>query len=99
MLKRSDLFHIPFYNKTHYTGSLNGMRYYIEKAEENDTAVFRVWIFPGPFCFAKTADDLKESKTFAFTEESLDLITDWINEQYEKRSDYWNKQKIITRQP
>lgn len=91
MLKSSDLFHIPFYKKSPYTGSMKGMRFYIEKAQENDTDVFHVWIFPGPYCFEKTADDLKESKTFAFTEESIAQIADWLNCQYAQRRDYWNR--------
>ena len=93
MLKSTDLFHIPFYKKTSYTGSINGMRYSIQKAEENDENIFKVWIFPGPFCFDKTADELKESKNFAFTEESIPLIADWLNEQYENRANFWNQHK------
>lgn len=95
MLKNSDLFHLPYYQKAHFTGSMDGMRYYIEKSEENDTPVFQVWIFPGPFCFEKTADDVKESKTFAFAEESLPLIADWLNTQYEERAGYWNQHKSL----
>lgn len=93
MLKSSDLFHIPFYQKTQYTGSMNGMRYYIEKASANDADVFRVWVFPGPFCFEKTADELKEYRTFPFTEESIPLIADWLNSQYEERAAYWGQHK------
>ena len=36
MLKHSDLFHIPYYQKAAFTGSLGGMRFYIEKAGEKD---------------------------------------------------------------
>ncbi|MDE7313153.1 MAG: GNAT family acetyltransferase [Eubacterium sp.] len=95
MIKSSDLFHIPFYKKSPYTGSLEGMRFYIEKTQENETDVFQVWIFPGPYCFAKTADSLKQSVTFPFTEESLAKIADWLNEQYTKRSAYWNQHKSL----
>lgn len=95
MLKSSDLFHIPFYKKTHYTGSMSGMRFYIEKVDENETSFFKVWIFPGPYCFEKTEDHLKESATFPFSEESLPLISDWLNSQYEKRISYWNQHKAL----
>lgn len=95
MIKSSDLFHIPFYKKSPYTGSLEGMRFYIEKTQENETDIFRVWIFPGPYCFAKTADSQKQSETFPFTEESIAKIADWLNEQYTKRSTYWNQQKSL----
>lgn len=95
MLKSTDLFHLPFYKKSPYTGSMDGMRFYIEKATENETDIFQVWIFPGPFCFEKTADSLKESKTFAFTEESIALIADWLNGQYSQRPDYWGQHKSL----
>ncbi len=36
MIKCSDLFHLSFYKKSAYTGSIRGMRFYIEKAQEND---------------------------------------------------------------
>lgn len=95
MLKSSDLFHLAFYKKSCYTGSLNGMRYYIEKASEDDTDIFKVWIFPGPFCFEKTAAEQKEFKTFPFSEDSLSDITDWLNKQYEDRATFWNQHKAL----
>ncbi len=95
MLKSSDLFHIPFYNKTHYTGSLEGMRFYIEKSGEGNDAVFQVWIFPGPFCFEKTPDTQKESTSFPFTEESIPQICDWLNARYQERSSFWNSHKAL----
>lgn len=95
MLKSSDLFHISYYNKTHFTGSISGMRYYIEKAADNDVSVFKVWVFPGPFCFEKTADDVKYCKIFNFEEESLSEIANWLNGQYEERADEWNKYKSL----
>ncbi len=95
MIKSTDLFHLPFYQKSPYSGSLKGMRFYIEKAKENDTDIFQVWIFPGPLCFEKTADDLKQSKTFAFTEDSIANIADWLNDQYISREDYWNKHQSL----
>lgn len=91
MLKSSDLFHIPFYEKSRYTGSIKGMRYCIEKSGEDGGEVFKVWIYPGPYCFEKTAGSLKESITFPFTEESIPLIAGWLNSQYEERAAYWSR--------
>lgn len=93
MLKSSDLFHIPFYKKTHYTGSISGMRYLIEKASKDGADIFQVWIFPGPFCFEKTASNLKESKAFVFSEDSIPAIADWLNQQYTERISYWNQNR------
>ncbi len=95
MLKASDLFHLSYYQKAHFTGSIRGMRYYIEKADLDGTPLFRVWIFPGPFCFDKTDCAQKESKLFAFEEASLPLIADWLNEQYETRADFWNQHRSL----
>ncbi len=95
MVTSADLFHLPYYNKATYTGSICGMRYYIEKTAENETPVLRAWIFPGPFCFAKTQDSQKESKTFAFAEESLPAIASWLNEQYEQRASYWQEHTAL----
>ena len=36
MIERNDLFHLYFYKKTHFTGSFQGMRYYITKAKESE---------------------------------------------------------------
>ncbi len=99
MIQSTDLFHLSFYKKSPYTGSIKGMRYYIEKTTENDTDVFCVHIFPGPLCFEKTADELKQSRTFAFSEESMVLIADCINEQYAQREDYWNKHMSLLSEP
>lgn len=99
MIKSTDLFHIPFYKKSPYTGSLEGMRFYIEKTatqtQDGETDVFQVWIFPGPYSFAKTDDSLKQSRTFPFAEESLCEIADWLNEQYTQRSAYWKQHKSL----
>lgn len=95
MLKSSDLFHLSYYNKAHFSGSISGMRYYIEKAKADDVPVFKVWVFPGPFCFEKTADDVKYFKTFDFAEESLSKIADWLNDQYEEKATNWNKYKSL----
>lgn len=99
MLKSSDLFHLAFYKKSAYTGSMEGMRFLIEKASEDGQDVFKVWIFPGPLCFSKTNDDLKKSKTFAFSEDSIANIADWLNEQYAKRPEYWNRYKSLLSAP
>lgn len=95
MLKGTELFHLPYYEKAHFTGSIDGMRFLIEKAAENETPLLKAWIFPGPFCFEKTEDRLKESKTFPFAEESLPLICDWLNRQYEERAKHWHRHKTF----
>jgi len=95
MIKSSDLFHIPFYDKARFTGSCGGMRFCIEKITEDDTPRLKAWIYPGPLCFDKTPDEQKESELFEFSEDGLSLIADWLNSQYESRTDYWNRHKSL----
>jgi hypothetical protein len=91
MIQRKDLLAFAYYDykNSKFTGSLQGMRYqirrYPDKAEDKDNAnaVFQVSIWPGPYNFASTADEKKTITTFPFTEESLDAITDYLNDAYE----------------
>lgn len=89
MIQCSDLFHIPYYEKASYTGSQGGMRYYIEKIQEDDVAKLRAWIYPGPLCFEKTPEEQKSSATFHFSEDGLAQAADWLNEQYDLKPQLW----------
>lgn len=93
MIDSKELFHLSFYKKTHFTGSYEGMRYYITKAkaskDEDAPDVLRAIIYPEPYNFECTPDEDKTSKDFPFTEEGIRLACDWMNEQYEARRDEW----------
>ncbi len=82
MIHRNDLLTFNFYKKERFTGSFCGMRYLIQKEAEDDTEVFAVFTWPGPYNFASTADDLKVKKTFPFREESLEEIAEYLNHVY-----------------
>ncbi len=94
-VKREDLLRLSFYKKTHYSGSLEGMRFRIEKREEetgegeDKKTFFRAWIYPEPYSFDVTDDALKSYKDFPFEEKSLDDIKDWLDESYEKDIERW----------
>lgn len=62
MIQRKDLFSIPFYNKTQYTGSNLGMRYRIEKHVEDDSTTLLATWWPGPYCFTATPDEQKKDQ-------------------------------------
>lgn len=51
---------------------------------------FRLWYWPGPYTFDKTADILKQEATFEFSEEGLQEIADFLNEQYESKPELWH---------
>lgn len=76
-MKRKDLLSLNFYKKSPFTGSEKGIRYKIEKSEEEKLVA---WIWPEPFAFNETEDALKTSRTFEFSENGLEEITSWINE-------------------
>ncbi len=88
MISRQDLFHLSFYKKTHFTGSFQGMRYYITRAKESDAEdaadVLRAIVYPEPYNFEHTPDEDKVSADFPFTEAGLDAVCDWLNTKYKE---------------
>ncbi|KIR01821.1 hypothetical protein P261_00635 [Lachnospiraceae bacterium TWA4] len=70
---------LNFVKKEPFTGSYKGMRYRLHKGE--DEIVTTVW--PEPFCYEKTADELKTVKKFELTPEGKEEAVKWLNEEYE----------------
>ena len=97
MINRVDIGHMQNYNlrdkleiKRRYTGSFQGMRFLIRPiGESKDDAEFEAFTFPEPYNFEHTAESKKTRKTFPYSEEGLDQIHLWLNEQYEERKEYW----------
>ena len=90
MIQNDDILNMNFYKKEKFTGSYQGMRYLIQKAQDEDESdIFRVTIWPGPYNFASTADDLKSSATFPFTPEGKEQVVSWLNEQWSARRTEW----------
>ena len=87
MIERKDLFSIPFYNKTQYTGSNLGMRYRIEKHTEDDATSLLVTWWPGPYCFTATPDEKKKTSAFEYSDEGIGQACDWLNQVYEENAD------------
>ena len=83
MIERKDLLAFNFYKKEKFTGSFCGMRYLIGKEQNDGVDLFAVFTWRGPYGFAATTEE-KEKKLFAFTEESLEEITAYLNQVYEK---------------
>ncbi len=82
MIERNDLLTFQFYKKEKFTGSFLGMRYLIQREKEGEEEVFAVFVWPGPYNFAATSDNLKTKKTFPFQEESLQNIVCYLNDAY-----------------
>lgn len=87
MLERKSLLALNFYKRKPFTGSEGNLRYRIEKVElpikdsEETETKLQVTVWPGPYAFAKTPDEKKTTYLAAFSEEGLQDITHWINQQ------------------
>ena len=94
MIERKDLFTIPFYKKTHFSGSYQGMHYRIERTETNDNILLCATVFPGPYCFDVVPEEQKISHTFDFSDEGICEACKWLNEQYAASPEEWAKGRI-----
>ncbi len=82
-IERMDLFNIPFYKKTWFHGSFQGMHYRIEGVDTEDKQKkLRVTTWPGPYNFDHTEDSLKESALFDFSNDGLDDVTEYLNQYH-----------------
>lgn len=87
MIERKDLFSIPFYDKTTYSGSYCGMRFRIEKYIQEDETFLLATYWPGPFCYSATSPELMHSQTFPYSPEGIDAACNWLNQSYEDDAD------------
>ena len=71
---------IKVLKKEPFSGSHQGMRFFMRA--EDDT--LHVWVYPEPWCFEKTSDDMKTAKDFPFTQEGLDDSMEWISQEKDK---------------
>lgn len=86
MIQRKDLLTFQFYKKEKFTGSFLGMRYLIRKETFDDSDLFAVFTWFGLYSFPATPEQEKTKKTFPFKEESLNEITDYLNDIYRSHS-------------
>lgn len=85
MLNKETFVPIQFFKKEAYTGSMNGMRYRINKVEEGLEAA----VYPEPYCYEATPEEQKIKMIFPFSEEGRQQAVDWINQQYEEKLSIW----------
>lgn len=89
MLDKETFHPLNYIKKEEYSGSMEGMRYMFKRAKSDEGDVIRVTIWPEPFNLLRTPENLKESIDVPLTTEGVEHATDWINEQYESRREYW----------
>lgn len=94
MIQRNSLFSIPFYKKSAFTGSEQGMRFRIEcvkPTDEEGEPVLKATYWPGPLAYTSTPEEQKKSDTFPFTEEGIGMACDWLNEMYQSNEELFRK--------
>lgn len=79
MLTYDDALNMNYYKKTSFTGWMGSLRYKIAM-DGDETKQFHVWIWPAPYNFESTADELKQEAFFPFNEEGRRQSVDWVNE-------------------
>ncbi len=74
-----------------FTGSYKGMRFRIihPKKTDDEEYVIIVDVYPGPYCFEKTVDDLKVRTTYPYSMEGYEQIVPYLNNYYEEHKDMW----------
>ncbi|MBP9996200.1 MAG: GNAT family acetyltransferase [Lachnospiraceae bacterium] len=77
---------LNFIKKEVFTGSYSGMRYRLEKCNDN----IKAWVWPEPYNFIKTEESLKTSEEFPLTMEGKEEAVAWLNEQYVAREKLWS---------
>ena len=82
MIEQKDLASLPFLKKSHYTGSYKELRYRIQKEEQENELILKVFAWKGIFCFDKTPLETMIQETFPFSKEGLEELRDWLNQQY-----------------
>ena len=82
MIKQNDLASLPFLKKSSYSGSHKEMRYRIQKEEQENELILKVFAWKGIFCFDKTPLEDMIQETFSFSKEGLENLKNWLNEQY-----------------
>ena len=83
MIQRKDLLSLNFYKTTPFTGSDGAMRYRVEKVSgEGDGGpdLLQATVWRGPYAFAVSTEE-KTRRTAPFSEEGLEELTAWMNQQ------------------
>lgn len=88
MLDKETFHPLNYIKKEEYSGSMDGMRYMLKRGS-NGEEVIRVTVWPEPFNLVKTPENLRETFDVPLTEEGVERAREWLNEQYEKRKEYW----------
>ena len=80
MITKDDVLSLAYLKKTDYTGSHQGMRYRMECITVDEEKQLLVTVWPEPFNFIKTKDELKKRNTFDFSQDGITDAIAWMND-------------------
>lgn len=89
MIQRSDILSLEYLKKTEFTGCHQGMRYRLEQVTEEEVKQLKVTVWPEPFNYVKTAEELKSSALFSFDEDGMMDAVAWMNDRLFEDKDRW----------
>ena len=82
MIRREDLLALDFYKREKFTGSHKGMRYRVELQGEKPDFKLKATVWAEPYAYDYTDDDKKTAEEFEYSQDGMNQVTDWLNEQY-----------------
>lgn len=85
MIKAEEFNYLNYIKKEELTGSDTGMRYMLKKS--GDSIVVTIW--PEPYCYAKTPEDVKIRREVSLSKEGVEEARNWLNEQHDKIKELW----------
>ena len=85
MIKAEEFNYLNYIKKEELTGSDTGMRYMLKKS--GDAIVVTIW--PEPYCYAKTPENVKIRKEVPLSKEGVEEARNWLNEQHDKMKELW----------
>ncbi|MCR5799956.1 MAG: GNAT family acetyltransferase [Lachnospiraceae bacterium] len=80
---------LNYIKKEPFIGSFKGMRYRLKNAGDD----MEVCIWPEPYNFIKTKDELKQYAHFPLDADGKDAAVEWLNNQYEGQKELWDMSK------
>jgi len=91
MIVREDVLSMEYLKKTEYTGCHQGMRYRLEKKENEEGKKLLVTVWPEPFNFFTTPEEQKIKQEFSFDEDGVVDAIAWMNDLLFEKKELWDQ--------
>lgn len=91
MLELKDFMPVNYLKKEKFTGSCQGMRFRMEKAEEEGEPRLAVTVWPEPYSHDATPEAERERALFTFDAEGIGKGVEWLNERFEGERERWRR--------